>query len=153
VSASRVLTSSRTQKIVIFHGRDKNVKNIPIRKEIVYLGSAPSEEEPAQLGSPGFEELARQECRAYIGQLRRYIEAKGLRVPEGFQLRVQPQPHDFGDYYEVIALFDGGCKESWELAILLEGESPENWDQIARKELGLLECSKGDESMYVGCDT
>lgn len=122
------------------------------RKEIVYLGSAPSEEEVAQVGSPDFAERARNEVRAYIAQLTRYIEARNRRIPEGFQLRIELQPHDFGDYYEVTARFDGECKESWELAMFLEDESPENWDDIAKKELGLLECSRGDESMYVGCD-
>lgn len=112
--------------------------------EYIYLGSAPSEEECAQVGSEGYVDRAIQECRAYINQLERILVYQGYpkeKRPEAFCLVVRSESHDFGTYIEVCARIDSFLDESgkaYDLGILLDYACPAEWDEQARAELGMI---------------
>lgn len=107
--------------------------------EYIDVGSSPTEESCAQVGSKGYYERARQECRAYINQLRRAFGSE----PEGARLAVKSNPHDFGTYLSVVCYYDPGIPASADYAFRCESESPTEWDGEARRELKL---QKGDQS-------
>ncbi len=95
--------------------------------DYIEIGSAPYDEECAQVGSDNYTINARRECRAYVNQLKRQFP-KGRFGIKSFQ-------HDFGSYYEVVAYYD--TEEETQAAFDAEGNSPANWDNEARIELGL----------------
>ncbi len=98
------------------------------------LGPTPVEEGCEQVGTPSYDPiLARAECAAYIAQLKREFGPP----PEGARLSISTNPHDFGTYHEVVVRFDDTFLQAVEYAFKLESESPGNWDETARKELGL----------------
>jgi len=109
--------------------------------DYVYIGSSPGEERCAQVGNENYSNEARKECKAYINQLWRIIKDKKritLDVaPAGFSIITQGQPHDFGRYYEVVIKITEDNKEVWDLAIWVENNSPSEWDNEAKKELGI----------------
>lgn len=101
----------------------------------LYLGSAPSGEDCAQLGRPEFRRHAGRECRAFIDQLRRL----NGREPDGARLYVAENPHDFGVYLSVNCRFDPLLPESVDYAFRCEGDGyPEAWDDQAREDLSDL---------------
>jgi len=91
----------------------------------------PADEECAQLGSPDYYERTMREMKVFIKQLRREFGPE----PEGFRFKIQACPHDFGTYHMLRLLWS--TEEGEEYAMRIEGECPENWDDEARKELGL----------------
>lgn len=102
-------------------------------REKMYLGCTPSDESCAQVGSDGYHEQARKECRAWIGQLRRAFGPE----PPNAQLAVTSNEHDFGNYLEVVCWFDGADETAANYAVRCEGAAPTEWDEPARRELGL----------------
>lgn len=102
--------------------------------DYVFLGPAPAMEDCAQVGEDDYSARSRKECRAYVAQIKRHFAAKGIAIPDGF-LRIKSEAHDFGSYLEVACLVNN--EEEWDLALALESDGPENWDDEARKELGL----------------
>lgn len=108
--------------------------------DYIYLGSTPSEEECAQVGTNDYQERARKEIHAYMNQLDRVLTTLGYpkeKRPDTFSLVRKSESHDFGTYYEVCAKVREGDETAYELAILIENNSPAEWDEEARKELGL----------------
>lgn len=106
-------------------------------KIVLELGSSPVNENCAQLGSDGYEELARRECSAYIKQLRRvYLAERGGNLPESVTLRTKSNEHDFGRYYEVAVSCESSDEVAIDAAFWLENNQPLEWDAIARSELG-----------------
>ena len=95
------------------------------------IGSAPAYESCTQLGTDGYTERARRECRALIRQL---IRMHG-EPPPGARLAIKSCPHDFGTYYEVVCFFDPGDPEALEYAYRCEDGLPEYWDEAASEEL------------------
>ena len=105
-------------------------------RQSLYIGSTPPGEPCAQLGSDDYGERARPECRAYIGQLRRTFGPE----PHGCRLYVASNPHDFGTYLSVNCEYDEEDEATVEYAYRCEGEeSPDLWDEQARRELGMLD--------------
>jgi len=100
-------------------------------RDVMYLGSAPCGEDCASVGREGYMRQARAECRAYVGQLKRLFGAP----PEGCDLVIRSNPHDFGSYLSVEAHF--GDEAGQEYALKCENNQPELWDAEARAELGL----------------
>jgi hypothetical protein len=45
-------------------------------RDIIYLGSAPSEEDCAQVGQPDYPEASKAECRAFITAIKRMLRRK-----------------------------------------------------------------------------
>jgi hypothetical protein len=97
------------------------------------IGSSPAEEECAQVGKEGYGEKAQKECRAFINQLVRQFG----EPPYGARFSVKNFPHDFGTYKEVCVIYDENSEEAIAFAFKVEAESPANWDEEAKKELGL----------------
>ena len=95
------------------------------------LGSAPSTEDCAQVGTEDYYPRARKECRAYIAQLRRMFGDE----PAGARLTVTSNPHDFGTYLSVAVEFDPAVEAAADYAFRCESAGPQEWDEIARTEL------------------
>jgi hypothetical protein len=100
-------------------------------REYLNIGSTPSDEACAQVGSHDYSERSRAECKAFVAQLRRVFGTE----PDGAVVTVKSFPHDFGSYREVVCYYDDGLPLSVEYAFKLERETPERWDDEARKEL------------------
>ena len=108
--------------------------------ERMEIGSSPYNEECAQVGTDNYSEVARRECKAFIGQLYRTLESNGIKrdeLPEGFSLITKGSSHDFGTYYEVVCKFNSEDERSWDLYSYIDDNCPEMWDSIALKELGI----------------
>jgi len=96
------------------------------------LGSAPSDEDCAQVGiDDNYEVRARRECRALINQLKRLCGDP----PPAARFRIMANPHDFGTYYSVVIDFDSGDEAAAAYAYRCDEESPDQWDMAARFEL------------------
>ena len=93
--------------------------------DFLTLGSAPAEEECAQVGRPGYREQAIAECRAYVRALRNVLGQE----PDGAQLTYCPFRHDFGTYYEVICRFDPAMPEAIDYAYRCESKGPRTWEE------------------------
>ena len=94
--------------------------------DYVNIGPTPCGESCAQIGSPDFYEKARKECNIFKRQLQRMFPKVVFRV--------KSFPHDFGTYYEVIAVYDLREGDS-EFAYEAENNAPEYWDAKAKEEL------------------
>ena len=105
--------------------------------EYVEIGSTPCNEECAQVGAPDYSERSRKECNAYINQLHRIIVAAGKEIPDGFRLFIKGNSHEFGTYHEVACKFNDNNEVACDLAYWVENNCPANWDDQARKELGI----------------
>jgi hypothetical protein len=100
-------------------------------RDFMYLGSAPYGEDCASVGQDDYHKRARAECRAYIGQLKRMFGDP----PDGCSLVIRSNPHDFGSYLSVDAVFSDEAGAAY--ALKCENDQPELWDADARAELGL----------------
>jgi len=89
------------------------------------IGTTPCEEDCLSVNDP----LARAETQIYARQLGREFPAGIFRV-KGFQ-------HDFGVYYEVVAMLGQG-EESDAAAFEAEAGGNPRWDEKARHERALL---------------
>lgn len=99
-------------------------------RDYIFIGSGPACEDVAQVGSEGYAERGKKECRALINQLKRMHG----EPPENTSFSIKPCPHDFGTYYEVICYFESEDEKSVDYAYGCE-DLPEFWDEEARKEL------------------
>ena len=102
-------------------------------KETLELTCTPTGEECENLGPNYNPQKARAECRAFKNQLERESPPPG----EAY-LKIKSNPHDFGSYLEVAAVFNPENEQEADWAYGLESELPEFWDEIARQELGLV---------------
>lgn len=85
----------------------------------IYLGTAPAEEDTAQLGvTADFARLNRLECEAYRRALVRVLG----EPPPGVTLRTKAESHDFGTYRELVATVDErtATAETWAWVELAE---------------------------------
>jgi hypothetical protein len=95
------------------------------------IGPVPYDEECAQVGTDGYLSRARIECAVFLHQLERAFP----NPPGCTYFRIKSNPHDFGSYLEVHVIFDEEDETSREYAFNVEGNTPVNWDEIAKKEL------------------
>jgi hypothetical protein len=96
-------------------------------RDYLTLGSVPASENCAPVGSKNYTELARKECARYRDLLK-------IVYPAG-TFSVQSFPHDFGNYYEVVASFDvskEGPEYDEERQAAFDAESCEytTWDEL-----------------------
>lgn len=98
------------------------------------IGSSPAEEECAQVGQDNYSEQSQKECRAFVNQLTRQFG----EPPFGARFAIKSFPHDFGSYKEVCVVYSDTVEEAIEFAFKVENESPAQWDEKAREELGLV---------------
>ena len=105
-------------------------------RDYISIGSSPSEEPCAQVGTDNYPTQSSRECLVFKHQLERMFP----NPPEGAYLSVKAFPHDFGTYREVVCYYDDeddGEESSQSYALKLERETPSNWDDEAKKELGI----------------
>jgi len=97
------------------------------------LTNVPTDEQCEQLG-PNYDPVkARREANAFKEQLMRQDPPPG----EAY-LKITSNAHDFGDYLDVVAVFDDENPIEIEWAYRLEGSLPTNWDDISKKTLNLI---------------
>jgi len=98
------------------------------------ISCTPLDEPCVQVGSDLYGKWARKECRAFLNQCYRLLDAT---FPETHvTLRIVSFPHDFGTYMEVVARYSEDNEEAVEQAYWLESHTPGEWDEDAKKELG-----------------
>jgi len=92
------------------------------------LGSSPTDEDCAQVGTPEYLERMRIETRQLIRMLEEHHP-----VPDGLRGRyaVKGFPHDFGTYHEVCAVFDPDSPTAYDWAMAAEDRVPRRWDAAA----------------------
>ena len=103
-------------------------------RESLYIGSAPYGEDCAQVGADDYRAKARAECQAFRAQLIRMFG----EPPAGCSLVIKSNPHDFGSYLSVTAVFSGDDDEAVRYAFRCEAAGPQEWDDEARRELHLV---------------
>ena len=96
-------------------------------KDHLYIGSTPTNEDCAHVGSENYANRARAECRLFALQiLKHYPE------PEKGYLSIKANSHDFGTYYEVVAVYDDEDEDSTNWAYDVEADALNvlsNWDE------------------------
>jgi hypothetical protein len=94
------------------------------------IGPTPFDEEcePANVPGSNYTRM-KQECRAFLEQLRRQLGAE----PEGAQLAVKHERDGNDGYYEVVCYYDPYQPASVEYAYKCESEMPAKWDEEALK--------------------
>ena len=93
-------------------------------RDYIDIGSSPSEEDCAQVGSPDYERRARTECARFIELIRKTLGEE----PPGAHLAVKSNPHDFGTYYEVVCYYQYADEEAQKYAYRCESDAPARWD-------------------------
>jgi hypothetical protein len=102
-------------------------------RDYIEIGSSPTSESCAQVGSENYYEQSRKEMKAFIKQLRRLFGDE----PFGARLSIKAFPHDFGTYHEVVCHYEDTIKEAVDYAFKVENYCPESWDEESLLELGL----------------
>lgn len=97
-------------------------------RDYLMIGATPHAEPCAQTGFHPTS-LQRLECSTFILQLQDLLEQQFETIQ--ISLRIKPEYHDFGTYYEVAAYYDDDNEESVEQAYWLEENTPENWSQAS----------------------
>ena len=100
-------------------------------RDSLNLSPTPVGEDCAQLGDANYSIRARQECRAFIQQLKREFG----EPPAGATFKITQNPHDFGTYLDVDIQFNDEDDAASEYAYKVEANLPEFWDAEAKKEL------------------
>ena len=104
-------------------------------KEILEISCTPHAE-PCESFGPNYNPVrARQECNAFMKQLRRMFGEE----PPGARLTIRSNPHDFGTYLEVACVFNDENEEATDYAYRCESDMPEFWDAEAKAELGIVD--------------
>lgn len=98
-------------------------------KPYIVIGSSPSHEDCAQVGSEDYATRSRAECKRFIAQLRRTFGPE----PDGAGLGTKEYAHDFGTYREVVCYFDETKPTSEAYAYRVEAECPAYWDEVVAK--------------------
>ncbi len=102
--------------------------------DFLSIGPVPCDEDCSQRGTEDFVLNSTRECKAYINQLKRMFPN-----PEDKNFfKIKWSNHDFGMYPEVVIYYNDDIKISCEYAFNVESKSPAQWDEEAKKELGLL---------------
>lgn len=104
--------------------------------QIMTIGPSPCEAACAQVGQTDYEERSRRECRVFQRMLERLFP-----LPDGVPARyvVKSFPHEFGAYREVCVRYEDTDAQACSHAFVVEGDTPAEWDAIARYELLWLE--------------
>jgi hypothetical protein len=92
--------------------------------DIIWIGSAPAEEDCAQVGDPDYARNAKAECRAFIDAIRKVCG----REPEGARLAIKGQAHDYGQYFEVAVIYDGNNRQAADYAQKVDDLAPQTWE-------------------------
>ncbi len=92
-------------------------------REFVELGSVPNEE--------GCVQVSRD--RDYMPDMRaqceRYRAGLSKKHP-GMKFGIKSNPHDFGEYLEVVVYYDNGDESEEEAAYEIENNLPATWEEL-----------------------
>jgi hypothetical protein len=103
-------------------------------KEYMEIGPTPYDESCAQVGSADYMNKASKELDAYLNQLNRIFsdaQSKGIMFKEKWF------NHDFGSYGEICMYWNTDNEVADVYAYEIERSLPSNWDEEAKKELGI----------------
>ena len=93
------------------------------------IGATPHEEDCALRDA---RQLARVECKLFRDQIRRAYGPE----PDGAQLYITSNPHDFGTYYEVNVRYTNEAGEEYAYKVEADPDNKlSHWDEIARAAL------------------
>lgn len=92
--------------------------------DYIELGSAPCEEDCAQVGSENYYEKVVEESKRYISLLEKKF---GKYRPLNCSFRKKSFPHDFGTYYEVVVTYNSNDEDSVKFAYHVENNLPTTW--------------------------
>lgn len=107
-------------------------------REQFNLGPCPASEDGAQCGAEGYGLRAVAEIEAYRKQVTRAAARFTGGVPKGVRFARKSFSHDFGSYYELVAYYDDTDHEANKFIWWLDEVLPQEWDDEARAELGLV---------------
>ena len=95
-------------------------------RDYLSIGPSPCDEDCVQLGTEGYYERAKDECKRFIKLIRKVCGPE----PEGStaMLGIKSNMHDFGDYLDVVCYFDDQDELGMKYAFHVEGNTPETWD-------------------------
>lgn len=91
-------------------------------RDFLYIGSSPVEETCVGIDAGSHAQV--EECKRFIEVIRKVHGPE----PEGAQLKVKSNLHDFGTYYEVICWYDDKFPDSVDYAFKVEAETPLTWE-------------------------
>lgn len=92
------------------------------------FGPVPYDEQAAQSGTDGYTPRARQECQRLIELLREKFGPE----PEGVTLQIGSNPHDFGTYYDVRAVYADGDERGHAYGLAIDANVPATWDDAKK---------------------
>lgn len=116
-------------------------------KDFISLGTAPTNENCCQLCRPNYEKYGELEALEFRRMLLDYID----NLEDGIWIKITRNPHDFGNYYDVILEFDSN-EETVNHACAIEDSIPNNWIENYGPGYGFLSWSNSvhaDE--YLSC--
>jgi hypothetical protein len=103
-------------------------------REYMEIGSTPYGEDCAQLGSDDYRNRAENEMDTYIRLLEReFPEALGNNI----NFKKKWFNHDFGTYGEVCMFWNPEDGKANAYVYYMESRLPEEWDKLAKEELGI----------------
>lgn len=116
--------------------KQRKKRAIEMSTDYLTLGPAPAEETPAQVGDADYAKRTTAEAKQYIRMLYGIL---GDQFGGDVVVRLQNKgfPHDFGAYHEVCVIYNPENEQSVEQAFWIESNCPLEWDDEARKALGL----------------
>ena len=94
-------------------------------KDYVVIGSAPADERCVQVSKTKdyWDDMLRETLR-----FKQLIEKKFPEIPEGCNLKIQTNQHDFGQYCELVVEYDRDDEEAMRFALHLEINAPRTWE-------------------------
>lgn len=95
------------------------------------LGPSPLNEMCVQLGKENYKEKALKECQRYVQLLESVFQER----PDGVYFQVKTFSHDFGDYLEVVIVFDTDRPDQISYAYDVQANLPQEWDPFVDKVL------------------
>ena len=91
-------------------------------RDYLSLETTPCNEDCVQVGSENYMVNARKECKRFIALLeKKFPKSVGM-------YRIATHPHDFGSYLDVEIVYDDENEEQTDIAMEVESNLPENWE-------------------------
>ena len=102
--------------------------------DYITLGSTPSDELCAQVGSDDYYELSRIECLVFKRMLERKFPIF-TSLQNDCYYKTKCFEHDFGTYREVCIFYAEDNDKALNFALKIEAKIPLRWDRQAKKDL------------------
>ena len=96
-------------------------------RDYIEIGPSPCDEPCVQVGEEDYTARAREECRKFMWAIRKKLGEE----PDGANLRIRSNPHDFGSYLEVVCYFEDDNEEARNYAYACESDAPTTWEDTS----------------------